>query len=724
MTFLNPLLLFGLVAAAIPIIIHLLNLRKLRTVEFSTLQFLKELQRTKMRRVKVRQWLLLALRVLLVAAVVMAFARPALRGSLANVGAASTHAKTTLVIVVDDSPSMTVRNERGVLFSQAQELTLQILDLVKEGDEVYFIPLSSVHTMENPLPTHDVVALKNVLEKLSPTFAFVPFRDALGVAARVLSESKNVNREVYLVTDAQATHLRMQQRDSADLFDDRVKLFVADVRQGSTTEANNVGVTEAAVTSRIVAQDKPATLRAAVFNASAEPLRGAVLSVYMDGTRMAQDAFEAAPRAFVSHTLSVVPKRRGMVPGYVQLEDDLFEADNRRWFVLHVPDHVAVLCVGATLNDTRFPALSLTLDRDSSGSGLFDVEAIAESQFSARDVNRYDVLILCGVKDISSGEADRLGRFVEAGGGMIIFPGKDMDIENYNAVLFPRLGIPKVQVTPPTETREQAESRSFLSFSTVEFEHPLFTGLFDRSAKQQAKPSIESPRIFRTIIPQLGVNGNSLIQLSDGTSFLTEYRRGAGTVLLFSVEAGVQWSDFPLKPLFAPLVYRSSQFLAQSITTASYTVGEEMRVQMRLKDRGGQFVLRSPSGIDERIVPQSLLGSGAVQFVSSNLTEPGLYELRHVVSETQSALVHLVPVNISAEETDLRHASAEEVEAFLAGLGVRPDQVRFIAQGENLETKVMESRLGVELWKLFVGLALACALAEMAIGRESKTTEA
>ncbi|HEX9828971.1 MAG TPA: BatA domain-containing protein, partial [Bacteroidota bacterium] len=81
MTFLNPFILFGLLAAGIPILLHLLNLRKLRTIEFSTLSFLKELQRTKIRRIKIRQWLLLLLRTLLVICIVMAFARPTLKGS-------------------------------------------------------------------------------------------------------------------------------------------------------------------------------------------------------------------------------------------------------------------------------------------------------------------------------------------------------------------------------------------------------------------------------------------------------------------------------------------------------------------------------------------------------------------------------------------------------------------------------------------------------------------
>ena len=85
MTFLNPFMLFGLAAAAIPILLHLLNLRKLKTVEFSSLRFLRELQRTRMRRIRLRQWILLALRTLLILCLVLAFSRPALKGSLAAI---------------------------------------------------------------------------------------------------------------------------------------------------------------------------------------------------------------------------------------------------------------------------------------------------------------------------------------------------------------------------------------------------------------------------------------------------------------------------------------------------------------------------------------------------------------------------------------------------------------------------------------------------------------
>lgn len=721
MTFLNPLLLFGLFAAAIPIIIHLLTLRKLKTVEFSTLQFLKELQKTKMRRVKIRQWLLLALRTLLVIATVLAFSRPALRGSLAGFGlGTTTHARTTIVILLDDSPSMSVRNERGMQFTQAKDLAQQILGLVQEGDEAYVLPFSHLRHTAAFVPSHDAASLKKMLTHLSPSYESVPLREVLGVAAKILAESKNVNRELYLLTDAQASQLQQPRADTTDLFDDHVKLFLADVQRGNTSAPQNAGITNASVTSKIITLHKPVVLQATIHNAGPAPLRNAVLSVYLDGARVSQHSLDVAPGGTVSPTLSVTPKRPGLLTGYLQIEDDALEADNKRWFTLNVPKTIVVLCTGASSTATRIATLALTLDADSAGTGLFSVDEIPETQLSSRDLSRYDLLLLSNVQDFSTGEAERIEQFVSAGGGVLMFAGNEMNITNYNQVLFARLGIPQVRTMPPELERGRGES--FLSFSKIEFDHPLFTGLFDRPIAKGVKPSIESPRIFKTLVPGVGTKGNSIITLSDGTSFLTEYEHGEGKILLFSVEAGTTWSDFPLKGIFVPLLYRSGQYLAQGAPSPSVTAGEEMRVNIRLKQRSDRdrFVLRSPSGVDERVVPQFASSSGAATFSSTSLTEPGIYELRRGPSSHESDLLTAIAVNISADETDLRHADTQELEAFFATVGLTPNQVRPIAPGENLETAVMESRFGIELWKFFILLALACAVAEMAIGRESK----
>src|ERR1700690_762387 len=124
MTFLNPIFLFGFIAAAIPVLLHLLNLRKLRTVEFSTLTFLKELQQTKIRKLKLRQLFLLIVRTLLVMFTILAFARPALRGTI--LGGIGTQTHSTIVIIFGDGFSMQASDEQGERLKQAKAATEKI----------------------------------------------------------------------------------------------------------------------------------------------------------------------------------------------------------------------------------------------------------------------------------------------------------------------------------------------------------------------------------------------------------------------------------------------------------------------------------------------------------------------------------------------------------------------------------------------------------------------
>ncbi|MEO8168638.1 MAG: hypothetical protein ABI623_10340, partial [bacterium] len=334
----------------------------------------------------------------------------------------------------------------------------------------------------------------------------------------------------------------------------------------------------------------------------------------------------------------------------------------------------------------------------------------------------YDVMMLAGVKDFSGPEADRIGQFVQAGGGVLMFAGKEMDFTNYNTVLFPKLGIPPVQPSPPSPANTDPATRSFLSFAKVEFGHPLFAGLFEQQLTKKSEPSIESPKVYSAIVPQTGARGNSIISLSNGTSFLTEYQHGSGRVLLFSVEAGMTWSDFPLKGLFVPLMYRSGLYLAQSQTVASFIVGDEMKVSVRLRNRTDKdsYVLRSPSGIDERIVPQFTSSAGMATFTSSSASEAGIYDLRKTSGSKEGELLQALTVNIAPEETDLQHASDEEINTLFARTGLQPSQVKRIAVTEKIDAAILESRFGVELWKYFIGLALLFAVAEMALGRESK----
>ena len=201
MVFLNPLVLLGLAAAAIPLILHLLNLRKLRTIEFSTLTFLKELQQTKIRRLKLRQLLLLLIRTLLIVLIVLAFARPALHGTM--FGGFGSHANSTVVFILDDSFSLSAADERGELFKQAKEAMNRLVEILKEGDEAFLIRLSDLPKASVEPATHDFAALKAAVDESQVSAVRRPMSEAMRAAGRLLQVSKNANKEVYIVSDMQ-----------------------------------------------------------------------------------------------------------------------------------------------------------------------------------------------------------------------------------------------------------------------------------------------------------------------------------------------------------------------------------------------------------------------------------------------------------------------------------------------------------------------------------------
>ncbi len=722
MTFLNPFLLVGLAAAAIPIIIHLLNLRKLKTVEFSSLQFLKELQKTKMRRVKIKQWLLLALRTLLILALVFAFARPALRGSL--LGSVGTHAKTTSVILLDDSPSMNVRNERGVLFTQARDAAAHIVEMMREGDEAYLVRLSEIGRTETFSAAHSADVLKTALAGMQPAQSTTSYRDALAVAARLLAESNNFNQEVYLLTDGQGTQFSLPSEvaDTLRLFSDRTRLFIAEV---ASPARNNTAITDVTVTSRIISPDKPVGVQVVIRNFGAAAIVNGLMSIYLDGIRVVQQTIDVPAQGSVTTSVSAIPKRRGAIPGYVQIEDDALEIDNTRSFIVHVPTDLAVLFVGPEESDVRLPHLALTLDGDSLGRSAFRTRTIPESQLSSTDIARFDAIVLCGVKDFSPTEAERITSFMRAGGGIILFPGNESDLDNYNSDLFKNLDIPPLVGMPTGNVPDQS---SYVTFSNVDLAHPLFSGLFEsQSGGKQVPAALESPHVYRNVTPANGETGQSVIMLSNGAGFLTEYHVGSGRMLLFSVEAGLSWSDFPVKGLFVPLLHRSVLYLAaQNQLPPTFVVGESMKLAVRIQagEQRASYLLRSPGGIEEKVIPGMFSASGVALFTSSFATETGVYELRRQPEQENQRqnVLQAVAVNLNPNESDLHRVSKDDLRHFWARMGVTEQQVQELSTEQEINATVLESRFGVELWKYFLVLALLCALAEMIIGREAKGT--
>src|SRR5436190_18667939 len=204
MNFLNPLFLFGLAAAAIPVLIHLFTRRKPREIRFPSLDFLAEVNQSEIRRLRLKQWLLLALRTLAVALLAMAMARPSLKGGAGAHGGRSGAAASTLVALVDVSGSMGAPDAEGrPLTATARRVVESLLATLGPADELLLVPYDrAVHPLSEK-PLADAARLRAAAQGLAPSASATDHAAALALAGRALTQSRSLNRELFWISDFQ-----------------------------------------------------------------------------------------------------------------------------------------------------------------------------------------------------------------------------------------------------------------------------------------------------------------------------------------------------------------------------------------------------------------------------------------------------------------------------------------------------------------------------------------
>ena len=559
MTFLNPIVLIGLLAAGIPIVLHIFNLRKLKTIEFSTLSFLKELQKTKIRRLKLRQLLLLILRTLLVILIVLAFSRPTLKGSLP--GGLAEKAKTTAVIVFDDSQSMTASDEQGELLHQAKNAAITIMNLLKDGDEAFLLKLSDVPVdarSEIPAAQRNFSVIQSAINEIKPSSVHRTIEDAIRFSARLLAASQNFNKEVYLVSDFQSGSLESEihtSKTNKKLFTSATQFFLIPLGK---RELQNVSIESIEIPNAIFEVNKLFTVKAKLTNHSTSNVQNHVVSVYQDGSRVGQKGVDIRAGQSIETEFTLVPKHSGFIEGKVEIEDDDLDFDNSRFFTVYIPKELHVLLVG-NASDLTYLRIALAA-RLSDSSASLKLNQITYDRFSSSQLNNTDVVVFSNLHELTNGQFFALKTFIQNGGGLLFFPGAPTTINTFNTEIAAPLGISTA--TTSEDNLSLKHITSFVEFDKVDLRHPLFAGMFEETeAKQSAGTAqqqrvLESPRINKSFHFLPTSKSRSIITLTNGYPFLLEEQVGNGHILLFGVPANTEWSDLPLKGLFVPLVHR------------------------------------------------------------------------------------------------------------------------------------------------------------------------
>ncbi len=693
MTFLNPAVLFGLLAASIPVLIHLFNLRKLKKIEFSTLAFLKELQKNRIRKVKLKQLLLLALRVLIILLLVFAFARPTLEG--VAIGGTTSAAKTTAVFILDDTFSMSVIDANGSYLNQAKESVQQLIRDLQEGDETALILVSDNKKDEIKLSSN-LSELSKKIDDVTPSSSSKTLHEAVISAANILSGSKNFNKEIYIFSDFQSSRISEEGSvsDLSQLLDEKVKLYLFNY---SGKEIYNLGIDDIKIETQIFEKDKPVSFNVTVTNYSSSRIDNIVLSLFINGERTTQQSIPLDAKESSVVSMEALVNKTGFIEVFTEIEDDEVMQDNRRYTTLFVPDKIPVIIFYDEEPDINFIELALL---SSGNEETFNISKRNSSQLASVNLNQYEVVIVVGEKAVSY---QRLKEYVENEGGIFLMPGSKTSSEGFQNILN-AFNLPIVQGS----FGEAGKKDNIANFDKIEFNHPIFSDLFTEDTKK----NIESPDIYHHLRINSGSKGVNIISLMNGSSFLSEYKIGKGKIFICNTSPVLGWSDFPLKGIFPPLMNKIVFYLAsKNETEEKYLVGDVLNINVSGKSIS-QIKIEKPDNTDEFINPGDIPTSGFLTYDNTSLN--GVFKIF-----SGDNAIDEIPVNHNSLESITTSLSDDEFEEYLSAINFKGKHFK-INKDENPVEVIQQARFGSELWKIFILAAIITALIEMLVARNVK----
>jgi len=705
MNFLNPAALIALFAVSIPILIHLLNLRKLKKIDFSTLMFLKEIQKSKMRRIKLKQLLLLALRIGIITLLVLTFAKPVYEGYSFNNDAGG---KSTVLIFIDDSFSMDASDVSGQYFSQAKNSVKEILNNYKESDEIILIP-SSFTGYKNSIGINgDKKEITDSLEQLKLSNKPFYFNDALIKAGQILDNSINPNKDVFVISDFQRINGGVSASEIKTENYEDVNFIL--INTGERTSVN-LSLDSFKVNTKIPAKFGNIRVSVNLSNHSPDPVSGISLKLFLNDKLTEETSADVSANSSNRKEFSFTAEKAGDLHGFIELsgnslQNDEFDQDNRIYFDVFIPEKINVGMIGNS-NEFRFINTVLNSAQDLSGDNaenndnkLFEInisDRLDESIFSN------DVLLISSGNNYSDRESELLSEFLSAGKGIFIFPNEYTDIQNFNSEISSKLYIPQIG---SFNTDENANKN--LKFGKIDFENPIMSEIFRNNQLNITSDSfLDSPGIKKFYELLLNDKSIPVIMLSDGKPFITETELPKGKMLLSAVSGETGFSDFPLNNIFPPLIIRSIFFLNSDFGFSNENYIGASNI-IPVKGLNNIFSITTPE--NNTIELNTELSGSSNDFYILPYTETakdkGLYLLKD-----SSGNQFGVSLNIDSRESDPGRMDDEEIVKYFNNAGIADAEI--ISNTNEISVLINNKRTGTSLWKFFLIAALILLAAEI-----------
>ncbi len=644
MPFLHPAVLWtGVAAVSVPILIHLLNRRRFRMIDWAAMRFLWESVRRNRRRLRIEELILLALRCLALLLLGVALARfTGCRAMQALPGGVESQ---TAVFVLDDSYSMAQRIGGGPIFAAAATEIVEEIKKLSATDHVAILLTSADEEAEPFLPHTADAEIEELAARLGarkPSDLRARLPQALAAAAKIFQNDKSTTRRLFLYSDLRRADLadERQADEIRKQFDVlrglKVQLIAVDFGR---EPKNNLTVESMEMLDKFAVANVPVRVRLEVRNnsnatANDVEVRLAAKVTTVEGLRDVElpagaiDAIDAHGTGRLEFQVTCPDPGPAIVTA--RLPVDELPADNEAHLALDVRKAVHLLAVDGR-PDLSDPIESASfffvhaLDPERNGSEGTRVEVVSPTAMGETRLDKYDLIALLNVPELpvtidANGQAvypllDALADFVRSGGGLAIFTGDNVNSTFYNGPLYadgsglspfrigPRKGDPlkrdRFFRLDPKGFAAERVLKVFNDFLAAGADPTRFIRFYARTSATPvsaptASPDIKPPRILARFADE------------DNSPAIVARQFGKGQVLMVYTAASMRWSDWPADEngTFVALLNDMVPYLAKpQERTLSAQVSEPIVFELSRELRDAAAALTTPRHPEEPVVP-------------------------------------------------------------------------------------------------------------------------
>ncbi|PKL50605.1 MAG: hypothetical protein CVV42_02450 [Candidatus Riflebacteria bacterium HGW-Riflebacteria-2] len=684
MTFASPWFLLGILGIAVPIYLHLYYRKTPVRKDFPSLRLIRLSVEFVARRKKIRNLLLMALRIIAIILVVMALAKPFLGQSASASNSSDTPA--AFVVLLDNSMSMGCTHQGISVFNTARARALDILDQMQPGDRATVGLINDPGRLIFPQLTWDQETLKKSISNVPLSMAGTNMASSILPALKLLAPLKTYRRVIYVITDMTESSWQpfIEKYDLAKV-EQGIDLVMVPV---GDTAPDNMAVTGLEAEAPVIMSGRQVPLKVTLANHS-QRSRKARVTISINGERKLEEEVEIEANAVKDTRIMANFNVTGMNQVTAAIQNDAMPFDDQRHLAVRVFEPCRVLLIkpdslpGQPENRedifVRFALNPLNRNKDNN----FAVESRSAVEARGIDLKNYAVVGLINQRHLEPELIKRLSDYLMAGGNLITFLGNRVEPEWYNKHLIDDLGGAYLLPARIYKRVGNAVSKNVgYQMTDIDIGHPAFS-VFARDGSGDPGRA----QIFEFFQVRPNPTALLLTRMSHGLPGIVEEKRGRGRSMLVTFSADTSWTNWPVRPTWLPFLHQTLIAMITANELAISSIRPGMPVSATVTgDDAREMLLKQPDGSQLKLAAQTG-AQGLVHFTTRDTDQTGYYK---ILSDAGKRTLSAFAVNPPPEESKLERINLRRIPRFIP-LAHEP------GRGRSVKEKVSLLRDGYDL---------------------------